>query len=166
MITRAARLAALLAVALVVPGPLGAQPLDSLAAGARVRVIRHIPPPMVVGTVVRADSLGLVIARDREPSMMTMSWSDLRRVDVSRGRRPTGEAFARGAKTGALIGVGLGLVATGLAIRADRECNDCMIPVTVIIVPVSVAFAGATTLVGGMIGVAGRERWRRVWPPR
>jgi hypothetical protein len=97
---------------------------------------------------------------------MTMSRSELRRVDISSGQRPTGEAFRRGAKTGALIGIGVGLVATGLAIRADRECNDCMIPSTMIALPLSVVFTGATTLVGGMIGVANREQWTQVWPPR
>jgi hypothetical protein len=166
VIALAARLAAFLALVLVIAGPLGAQSLDSLAAGARVRVARYVPSRMVVGTFVRADSLSLVIMPNRGPSTMTMSRSDLRRVEISCGRRPTDEAFVRGARTGALIGVGLGLVATGLAIRADRECTDCMFPATVIVVPLSVAFAGATTLVGGMIGVASREQWSRVWPPR
>jgi hypothetical protein len=121
---------------------------------------------MVVGRLIRADSLSLVIAPDRGPSTMTMSLSELRRVDVSRGARPTGEAFADGALTGALIGTGVGIIATALAIRADRRCNDCMIPGTAIVVPLSVAFTGVTTFVGGMIGVAGREKWSPAWPPR
>ena len=166
MIALAVQLATFLALALFAAPPLGAQPLDSLAAGARVRVARYAPPPRVVGTVVRSDSLTLVIVPDRGPSTMIMSWSDLEQVDISRGQRPTGEAFARGAKAGALIGVGLGLVATGLAVREDRECSDSMIPITLIVAPLSVAFAGVTTLAGGMVGVAARERWRRVWPPR
>ncbi len=166
MIALAPHLAAVLVLALVVAAPIGAQSLDSLPLGARVRIARYTPPRMLVGTFIRADSLSLVIMPDRGPSTMTMSRSELRRVDIGSGQRPTGEAFGRGATRGALIGVGVGLVATGLAIRADLDCRDCMIPITLFVVPASVVFAGATTLVGGVIGVAGREQWRRVWPPR
>ena len=97
---------------------------------------------------------------------MTLPLSELKRVDVSRGARSTDEAFARGATTGALVGTGISLIAIALAVRADRDCSDCTIPGTVFVVPLSAAFTGVTTLVGGMIGVAGREEWRRVWPPR
>ena len=166
MIALAGRLAACLALALVVPRPVAAQSLDSLGAGARVRVARHTERSMIVGTVVRADSLSLVIRPDRGPSTMTMSRSELRRVDISTGQRPTGEAFARGAKTGALIGVGLGLVMTGLAIQADRECEDCMITATMIAIPVSIVLTGATAFIGGRIAVRNREQWSRVLPPR
>ena len=97
MIALAARLAAVRPRALVGAAPLGAQSLESLAAGARVRVARHAPSPIVVGTLVRADSLSLVIMPNRGPSTMTMSRSELRRIDISSGPRPTGEACVRGA---------------------------------------------------------------------
>ena len=60
----------------------GAQSLDSLATGTRVHITRQAPPAMIAGTLVRADSLRLVIMPDRDSSIMTISRSDLRRVDI------------------------------------------------------------------------------------
>ena len=167
MIHRASRLAAsLVALALVVVSPLQAQTLDSLPAGARLRVVRHLPLRPVVGTLIRADSVSLMLMPERDGPLLTVSLADLRRVDVSRGQRSRGEAFGQGAGVGALIGAGLGLVATGIAIRSDlRSDCDCMIPASAIVGTMSILFTGATTVVGGLIGVAGRERWKRAWPP-
>lgn len=162
VIALAARLAPFLFLALGVADPLAAQSLDSLPAGTRVRVAHRAPPHKVVGTFVRADSISFDVKSDRGGSTMTMSRSELWRLDVSDGQREPGEAFARGATTGALVGVGIGLVAIGLAIRADLQC-DCM--ATLVIVPPSVAFAVVSTLSGGLIGMSNREQWRRVWPP-
>ena len=164
---RAARLAALALGLAAAAGPLPAQRLDDLAAGARLRVARHAPPRPVVGTLVRADSTGLTLSPARGGPALVVPLADLRRVDVSRGARPAPEAFWRGAGVGFLVGAGVGVVATGLAYQSDRRSScDCIIPATAIVGALSVAFTGVTTLTGGVIGVATRERWRQAWPPR
>jgi hypothetical protein len=109
----------------------------------------------------------LVLAPARDGPPVFVPLADLRRVDESRGARPRSEAFRRGAGVGFLVGAGVGVVATGLAYHWDRRAScDCMIPATAVVGALSVGFTGVTTLAGGVIGVATRERWRRAWPPR
>src|SRR5688572_7199920 len=159
--------AAFVALAFVVASPLRAQTLDSLPEGARLRVLRHAPLRPVIGTLVRADSVSLMVVTERRGARLTIPRSDLRRIDVSGGQRSTGEAFRRGAKVGAIIGAGIGLVATGIALHADYTSGcDCMIPGSAIVGTMSVLFTGATTIAGGLIGLAGREQWEYAWPPR
>lgn len=157
---------ALVALGLVATDPLAAQRLDSLVSGARVRVTRQAPARSVVGTVLHADSVELVVAPKRGGSTLTMRISEVQRVEVSLGSRPRAAAFRHGAGVGFLVGAGVGAVATSLAIRSDRRSKcDCMISGTAVVGVLSVAFTGVTTLLGGALGVAGRERWHKTWPP-
>lgn len=161
------RVSAALALGVVAAGPLKAQRLDSLTVGARLRVTSLVPARPEYGALVSADSVVLVFAPERGGAAVSTHLVDLRRVEVSQGARPRSQAFRRGARIGLLVGVGLGAVATSLALRADlRGSCDCYIPATAVVGVLSLAFTGVTTLVGGGIGVATREQWRQVWPPR
>ncbi len=161
------RIALLACAALIGLAPtrlLPAQTLDSLNVGARVRVASY-ESPRVTGTLIRADSTGVTIIPDGGGQVFALRLDEVLRMDASQGAIPSGEAFWRGAGTGLLVGASIGLVATALSLRADLSgsCDGCM--GTMFIAPLSVVFTGVTTIVGGLIGVAGRERWRRVWPP-
>ena len=146
---------------------LPAQRLDTLAAGARIRVTWPTPPRTVVGTLVRADSAELVLAPDRNGPVLAVPLATVERVYVSRGVRPKAAAFRRGAAIGFVVGATAGTIATSMALRADRRSTcDCMIPATPVVGALGIAFTGVTTLLGGAMGVAGRERWHRAWPPR
>ena len=167
MIHRTLRLVTLLALSVIVASPLPAQTFDSLTAGTRLRIARHAPPRLVIGTLLSADSTSLIVRPDRGPSPMTLPVQELKQVDISIGGRTRGEGFARGAIIGAVVGTGVGVIATALAIRHDRrtETSD-YIPNSAIVGAISVAGTAASTIAGGLIGVATREKWRRVWPPR
>ena len=116
--------------------------------------------------LVRADSTGLILAPPHAGPAVRLAFSQLRGVDMSIGALSRGQGFRRGAKMGFLIGAGVGAVATAFALNADLRgsCSDCMIPATAVIGVYSLAFTAATTLAGGWIGLAARERWRQVWP--
>ena len=166
MTARAARRALLVALALAAPAPLAAQHLDSLQAGARVRLMRRAPQLHVVGTLVRADSVVVVMPQaGGEPAVVVRDESVT--VDLSRGPGNRHDGFSRGAKTGAAVGLAVGLVGIGVAYLIERDCvSYCFGTPTaaVLLLP----FTGITTVVGGVVGkaLARRERWERVWPPR
>lgn len=155
--------AVVIVLGLVAAGPLEAQRLDSLPVGARLRVLatQHA----VRGTLIRADSTGLLLApADGGPSVFAPV-AELRRVDVSEGSPPAWGAFQRGAGIGFLVGAGIGVVATALASQS-HDGDAIIIPTQDLVRLLSIGFTGVTTLGGGLIGVASRERWHQLWPPR
>ena len=157
----------LIALCLFLVSPLRAQELDSLPAGARLRATLLSPSRPLVGTLVRATPTGLVLASEAG-QVLLLSHNELGRVERSLGRVPRGRGFRSGAKVGFLVGAGVGAVATALALNADLRgsCSECMIPATAVIGLYSLVFTATTTVIGGGIGVANRERWRQVWPSR
>ena len=157
------RVAAGLALVLIAATPLCAQPIDSIPVGARIRAVRLGPVPPIVGTLVKADEASLVIAPSRGGPVEFASLVELRRVDMSMGGRPAGEAFWRGAGIGLLVGASIGVVATVLAAREDKR-DPQYFPRSVGVGALSVVVTTGTTLVGGGIGVATRERWHTLWP--
>lgn len=157
---------ALLALGLLVPTSAAhAQRIDVLPAGARVRVYPRVRPPLVVqGTVVRADSGVLTLAVGRRRTTRELAAGDIHRIEQLVGRRSVGSALGRGALRGALVGAGIGVLATGITAVAERRdpCDECFIPMTAAVGAASVAFTMATTAVGGVVGLLRRDRWETV----
>ncbi len=145
--------------------PMAAQQRDVLPVGARVRVAPHAPHAgRLVGTVLHADSATITLARDGGASPVTLDLADVGRIDQRYLARSRGKAFERGAGVGAVVGLGLGFVATGAtAWYESRKCTDICLGTAVVGIASIPVFVG-TTIGGGLIGLARRERWRRVWP--
>lgn len=147
----------------------GAQQADLLQAGARLRVTRVGPPLRTQeGVFVTADSTRIVLAIGPDGlGRDTMPRVDVREVAVHVGRRTAGAAFGRGAGWGALVGASVGLVATTLTVADERRnpCDDCFVSAPLVVGVLSVAFTAVTTLVGGAIGLAHRDRWETVAVP-
>jgi hypothetical protein len=152
--------------ALAVSIPLLAAPLAGQAAappatseygllepGARVRATAAAPErARMVGTVLRVDSVGLVLDPDGPVPRAEVAWSEIGRLDVSAGR----DSFRN-----ALLGLGAGAVMGGVVyrVRADaRTSNDEWNGMTAL-----VRGAPIGALAGFLIGSTFRsERWRRV----
>ncbi len=162
---RLAPAATAIALVLATAAPATAQRLDHLTAGAHVRVRPRVTPPAVVsGEIVRADSASITVARGRRRTPVTFARDDIARIDMRVSRRSVGSAIGRGALRGAIVGVVVGGIATGAAAISDARspCNECFFPAVLIVGVYGAAFTVATTVVGGAIGLAFRDRWERV----
>jgi hypothetical protein len=107
----------------------------------------------VVGNVVRVSADSLVVVPEDAPNELVLSASNVRRVDVSLGRRAR---TGRGALVGLLGGAVLGTVALAYF------CSDsCIGAVALAALPPGGALVGAG--IGAVIGSLVRtERWRSV----
>ena len=119
-----------------------------------------------MGSLVRADSVVVVMPHaGGEPAVVVRDESVT--VDLSRGPGSPRDGFSRGAKTGAVVGLTVGLVGVGVAYLIEQDCvSYCFgTPTAAILL---LPFTGITTVLGGVAGkaLARRERWERVWPPR
>jgi hypothetical protein len=143
------------------PGELGAQRADTLTAGARIRI--HTGRRNAhEATYVRADSGGLVaVVHPGTPA--THAWAGVRRVERYAGPLSPGEAFGRGARRGAVVGGVLTVAAVAVAAYSDlrRPC-DCGISTTAVVASVGSLYAGVFAGVGGLVGLAYRDRWQPV----
>lgn len=160
--------APLLLVALGAPPSVaGAQRADSLTAGVRVRV-RLVAPEreLVSGTLLHADRDSLVVREWLAPAR-AIGLGVIERLDRLEFTRSSGEGFRRGAKIGAIAGavVGAGFVAWVAAgdLQGGGEATVALTPFAVV---AGAALTAVTTLVGGAIGAASRERWVPVALPR
>jgi len=142
------------------PALLGAQRIDSLPAGARVRVVlRPAGRGVVAATYLRADSAGLVVA-PAGGAAATYAWHDVRRVERHAERLTAGEAFGRGAQRGARIGAYLSAAALVVAVYSDvrRPCH-CGLSTTAAVATVGTLYTGLFALAGGALGLGQRDRW-------
>ena len=146
-----------LALAALAAPPAAAQaPVDP---GARVRV----DAPTVDGTfwVVAATRDTLVLQRDSAGPAHRVPVAAIRRLDVSRGRRPPLARFGRGLLIGAGIGAAVGVV-SGLASGDDPQGFLSLTAEEKAVAGGVLAGVGGATI-GGLVGVLGRgERWERV----
>lgn len=167
-IRRIALLLALLSGALLTAGApraVEAQHRDSLPIGAYVRATRfERNPPRIEGILESADSTSLHIRPIAEREARVVPRADIaylsRRVEVDRAW----PAFRRGAKWGAIAGVVTSVVvvaAVGID-EARNPCGECFFPPTGLVALTAIPFTAATTLVGGVLGVALRNPWERV----
>ena len=158
------------AVLAVLAAPLtaAAQQTDRLPVGTRVRVhLLNPPPPVVTGVLVGSDSGGLTIAAPDGSRRRIIPTAEVARLERYVSARPAGVAFRRGAKRGALVGLGLSAVYLTAGLVAERRdpCQDCMFPVPIVAAVVTVPVTAGSALIGGVIGVGTRHRWARVAYP-
>jgi hypothetical protein len=145
---------------------LSAQRVDSLMAGATIRITRSGPAWNALrGEFISRDSAGAVLIRDgADGVLLSIARSEIRQVDIAGVSRSGGQAFGRGAAWGALTGLGIaaGLIAFAAVHEADYPCIDCWIGETAGAAIVSVPVVVLSPLIGGLVGLAFRERWTKV----
>ncbi len=146
------------AVAIAAAAPASAQRIDSLPIGARVRVqFRHPPPSAYDGVLVAADSLSLTL-RASDGSPQVAPFDEIARLEQYAGPISARMGFRRGARTGALIG--LGTSAFLMVVASMNPCEgECLMSPTAAAAIVSIPLIGLTTAVGGIIGSQRRELW-------
>jgi hypothetical protein len=93
------------------------------APGTRVRVtvpaLSRVP---ILGTVIEMDGERLVMTEEARPDgRLELPLEGIRRLEVSRGERSGRDAALRGARTGALMAFGAGLLAGALL---DMEAGE------------------------------------------
>ena len=99
--------------------PLGSQEITTLREGQRVR-ISSTSTKELVGVVRQAGADSIVVYSEPSGAPLTIASSDLRKVEVSRGRI-TAEGAKRGALWGGGIGAGFALLGAVLIGTSDIE---------------------------------------------
>jgi hypothetical protein len=132
------------------------------AAGERVRVHLTVGTTPVDGSVIGWNADTLVLAAVFGPSRYTQ----IPRTNIASYQPSLGydreRGFARGAKTGALIGGGVGimLLIVGAVADAQGECDDVCVPATVVGGVLGVGATLGGMMLGAAIGaIAAPERW-------
>lgn len=136
---------------------LRAQEIATLREGQRVR-LTSASHKELVGVVKQARADSIVVFRDPSGAQLAIATSDLRKVDVSRGRSAS-EGAKRGAFWGGAVGAGLAVLGTILIGSADDTdfTNENF----------AVAEFAANMIAGGAVWGAGigtfvkAERWDR-----
>jgi hypothetical protein len=149
----------------ILAAPLHAQHADSLRVGAQVRVDRWQPArEFYRGTYQSRDSGVFVItSQDDLLERVSIPIRDIGAVEMLVGQRTVGEGLRRGARKGALIGIGASAVLMTLAAISDaREDADVFISGKAVAGVLSVLLTGVTTLVGSAIGAAHQDIWAKV----
>lgn len=162
-----ARLFAFLTLALLLAvGSLGAQAMESLVVGARIRV-------RVRDTTVRAagerqftarfdgvatDTLAVCFAPGTDHFLLPLS--ALKSLDVSVSRRSAGRGALVGAGYGVLVGASV--TAVFLARVSGRGCEDCWISSEVGVLINAVPLTVLTSAITAIIFSRRQDKWRRV----
>jgi hypothetical protein len=94
--------------------------------GTRVRVtvpaLSRVP---ILGTVIEMDGAWLVMTEEARPDgRLELPLEGIRRLEVSRGERSGRDTALRGARTGALIAFGAGLLAGALLDMENQETSS------------------------------------------
>jgi len=180
-------LAVLLAATLSAP-PSAAQRRTELLPGTRVRVtmpvfvdgvaISRVERP-AVGTVVSVDSVSITTQMEDEGPLLTVPFSAIARLQVSRGAISSAEGQRRGLRKGMLIGGGAAVTAYAvlylIQIGSERlaesncdfellECEQDSDPELPYMVPAIAASTVGGALIGMTLGKRERERWDDVHP--
>ena len=141
----------------------GAQQQTNLAVGARVRV--SATDRDVIGAWRGADSNSLRVLESAQQPVTVLPRSSVRRVDVSDGIVPGN--FGRGAKRGAFVGLGGGVLLFALAAWHDAVTprSTFWTPVMTAAITGAVVLPPAATMIGGALTRHDTERWRAVPVP-
>ena len=94
---------------------------------------------------------------------MTWKIDDVDKV-YALGKRSDGWAFAHGMGVGALagLGIGVGVSALLLAFEHPQRCSDVCFPPAAVTAILTLPFTALTTVVGGVVGLGFRDKWRSV----
>ena len=162
----------LVLVASINATPLGAQRRADLAVAPslRVRVMAsERPPGKVVGSFLGADSIAVHVIDPSTGVVTAVNWSTVRTVEVRTRRRSASTAFARGAKAGAITFGTLAVLGIAYAVAWDLNDGclgvDYCIPATLVAIPMGYIGTVVGTALGGVAGLANRDRWETAWPP-
>ena len=137
-----------------------AQQVPPIETGSRIRVTAPaLGVDKLVGTSVEADATRIRVQADDQAAPMTISLTDVTRLEVSQGRKSNA---LKGLGIGALIGAPIGAVLGVLASEGSGE-NLCT-GTTVACAAVGAAAVGvAGALVGlGVGALIKSERWEEV----
>jgi hypothetical protein len=108
--------------------PLRAQDQFVPSPGDRIRVHRIGSPALTVSLVlITPDSIRYAVDRE-QPEVQTIASQEVARLEVSRGRRPAGQAFLRGAGLGLVLGGPLGGLLAGATYEPcqPRDVFSCI----------------------------------------
>jgi hypothetical protein len=143
--------------------PAAAQQQNAVAVGARVRV--SASGRDVIGAWRGADSAALHVLEGAQRPVTTVPRSTVQRLAVSEGVVPGN--FGRGAKRGALIGLGGGVLLFALAAWHDAVTprSTFWTPVMTAAITGAVVLPPAATMIGGALTRHDTERWRAVPVP-
>jgi len=163
---------ALVVLSSVTTTPLHAQRRADLAVApsSRVRVmVSERPPGKVVGNFIGADSVALHVIDPSTGVVTAVTWSTVRTVEVRTRRRSARTAFGRGAKAGAIAFGTIAVLGVAYAVVWDLndgcEGIDYCVPATLVAIPFGYLATVTGTALGGVVGLANRDRWQTVWPP-
>jgi len=120
----------------------------------------------ITGSVVAVNDTALVVRWDRAPQdePLVVPFRALTSLDVSEGQVAGSEGRGRGARTGALAGAGLGLLA---GIATSLHLSPLRAEGTGTRAAGGLAIGGVLgTGIGALLGGHGYERWKRVTIPR
>jgi hypothetical protein len=92
----------------------------TLGIGSRVRIQQGKDKPRLVGVIAASDAETLTLSLEQGETRI-VPWHDVRKIDVSRGRRSAGAGALRGAGIGLATGAAAGIVA-GLVAGDDPPC--------------------------------------------
>ena len=166
---RTASCALLLWAGLLFPTLSSAQSMPPVSVGDRVRVsspyLQRAPGASVgraTGQVLRVEEERLVVSRPREDNTISVSFADLQRLEISRGRSDRAETAFKYGGIGLLAGGATGAL---LAYVSYTEPGDCFLFCTRAEQTRAAAIAlGLLSGAGGMIlgAISSPERWERV----
>lgn len=123
---------------------------DSIAVGDRIRVRTATLSTEALLTALQGDSL--MLRTPRSIAVVSLPWADLTSLDASRNRT-RGQGARRGAKWGAIVGAGLGLL---LAVTPAQDTSE-----NAAVLALDALWSFAVT--GAAIGaIRPGKRWQRV----
>lgn len=138
--------------------------------------VRFLAPTVVstreplTGNVLSVNDTAMVVRWDlaRQDEPLTVPYSALTSLEVSRGFVSAAAGRRRGARTGVLVGGFLGVVG-GYAIAAHKHFDDGLTPRGPALREWGIGIAAASVAggaIGALVGTHGYERWKRVSRPR
>ena len=142
--------------------PVGAQSILDLPPGSRIRVDASSNPERMIGTLVRAAPDTLWVHWAYREDLRFVLASDVRKLEVSRGRGP--RRIGQRAWKGFLIGAGVGAI-LGAAVATDPEEAEWFGGPLGTMGAYALIWSVPGTLIGGMTGIMPGERWEPVNVP-
>ena len=148
------------------PCRLGAQAMESLVVGARIRVLARDTTKRIDGErqfTARFDGIeadSLTVSFSAGTDRVRLPLSALKSVDVSVSRRSAGHGALVGAGYGALLGATVTFVY--LARVSGRSCDGCLFSKEAGVLINGVPLTILSSAIGAVIFSRRQDKWRRV----